>query len=100
MSATALSTTSRPPTSGLNVSFATRPPRLAVVLYGKVGTAQKRSGQHPAALAQPSLVALAILSLQRHVVEPARKQFSVDTFVHSWSPEVGGVIHGAQKSAG
>ena len=90
MSATALSTSPRPPTSG-NVS-ATRPPRLAVVLYGKVGTAQKRSGQHPAALAQPSLVALAILSLQRHVVEPARKQFSVDTFVHSWSPEVGGVI--------
>ena len=70
-----------------------KPCGLAVVLYGKVGTENKRAGMHPQALAQPSLIALSILSLKRHVISPARERFhTVEAFVHSWNPEAGSVI--------
>ena len=66
-----------------------QPLRAALVLHGKLGSLAGRSVSTGAGL---DVAVLCYATMLRHVIQANRPLYKVDTFGHSWSPEIGGVL--------
>ena len=66
--------------------------RLAIVLFGKIGTLEDPSSYVKDAHADARVVRLAADSLRRHVIR-ANPEASCDLFIHSWNPSLAPIIN-------
>ena len=71
--------------------------RLAVVLYGRIGSLDYKDGSsfrsRDSASASGPMMVMVFAAFSRHVLEPAARTGSeVDVFGHTWSPAVANVL--------
>ena len=68
--------------------------RAALVLHGKLGSLAGRSISSGPGL---DVIVLSYATTLRHIIQANSADYSVDTFGHSWSPEVGAALDALYK---